>query len=88
MQESGGNSFAIIIKVSILRDCSLQHTNFLVLSDKYLVIESAGNTASLNLCELLWISFAYLALDAALIDWMAEVVGINGENGSVGCVKK
>ena len=53
MQESGGNSFAIIIKVSILRDCSLQHTNFLVLSDKYLVIESPGNTASLNLCELL-----------------------------------
>ena len=42
MEDSGVEGFFFIIKVSILRDCSLQHTNFLILNDKDLVIESAG----------------------------------------------
>ena len=32
--------FPLLIKASILRDCNLQHTNFLILSNKDLVIES------------------------------------------------
>ena len=42
MEDSGVDGFVLTIKVSILRDCSLQHTNFLILSNKDLVIESAG----------------------------------------------
>ena len=44
MGESGVDGFALTIKVSILKDCYLQHTNFLILSDKDLVIESAVTT--------------------------------------------
>ena len=41
MGESRVDGFSLTIKVSILRNCYLQHINFLFLSDIYLVIESA-----------------------------------------------
>ena len=74
MGESRVDGFAPLIKVSILRDCYLQHTNFLILSDKDLVIENTvipvyalgkqGKVKALSVLTSLLRSFG---LDAALI---------------------
>ena len=74
MGESGVDGFALLIKVSILRDCYLQHTNFMILSDKDLVIEDTvipvhalGKQGQVKALSALTSLLNSLGLDAALI---------------------
>ena len=77
MGEGGVDGFALLIKVSILRDCYLQHTNFRILSDKDLVIENAvipvhvlGKQGRVKALSVLTSLLRLLGLDAALIGWL------------------